>query len=165
MIRGKVWKYGENIDTEVIYPARYLVHFDPVEVGKHAMEDVDPDFSAKFKPGDIIVAGDNFGCGSAREQAAMTLKYAGAGAVVADSIARTFYRNAINNGLQAVALKGISENVADGDELELDMERGIIRNITSGGEWRTEPVQSIIIDILKAGGAIPYYKKQLKTDE
>lgn len=161
MIKGKAWKYAENIDTEVIYPARYLVYFEPQEVAKHAMEDIDPNFSSKINAGDIIVAGDNFGCGSAREQAAMTLKYAKVGAVIADSIARAFYRNAINNGLPAISLKGISKEISEGDELEVDLERGIIRDLTKNKEWRVDPIQGIVSEILKEGGAIPYYRKKL----
>ncbi|HYF82432.1 MAG TPA: 3-isopropylmalate dehydratase small subunit [Clostridia bacterium] len=162
MIRAKVWKYGKNIDTEEIYPARYLVHFDPKEVAKHAMEDIDPQFSQRVKPGDIIVAGDNFGCGSAREQAAMTLKYAEVGAIIADSISRAFYRNCVNNGLPVLAMEGISEKVNEGDELEVDLEQGIIVNHTTGTQWKTKPAPKLILDIISMGGAIAYYKKNLK---
>ena len=162
MIRAKVWKYGKNIDTEEIYPARYLVHFDPDEVAKHAMEDIDPEFSKRVKPGDIIVAGHNFGCGSAREQAAMTLKYAKVGAIIADSISRAFYRNCVNNGLPVLALEGISEKVNEGDELEVDFEQGAIRNLTTGMQWQTKPAPKLILNIISMGGAIAYYKKNLK---
>lgn len=162
MIKAKVWKYGKNIDTEEIYPARYLVHFDPEEVAKHAMEDVDPEFSKRVKPGDIIVAGHNFGCGSAREQAAMTLKYAKVGAIIADSISRAFYRNCVNNGLPVLAMEGISEKINEGDELEVDLEQGIIINHTTGMHWQTTPAPKLILDIISMGGAIAYYKRTLK---
>ncbi|KUO71814.1 MAG: 3-isopropylmalate dehydratase [Clostridia bacterium BRH_c25] len=162
MIRGKVWKYGKNVDTEEIYPGRYLVHFEPQEVAKHAMEDIDPKFAQRVKAGDIIVAGHNFGCGSAREQAAMTLKYAQVGAIVADSISRAFYRNAVNNGLPVLAMEGISEQVNEGDELEVDLESGVIANLTTGAKWQTKPAPKLILDIISMDGAIAYYKKTLK---
>lgn len=162
MIRGKVWKYGKNIDTEEIYPGRYLVHFDPAEVAKHAMEDIDPKFAERVSSGDIIVAGHNFGCGSAREQAAMTLRYAKVGAIVADSISRAFYRNCVNNGLPVIAMEGISEHVNEGDELEVDLRNGTIINHTSGKSWQTNPAPKLILDILSMGGAIQHYKRTIK---
>jgi 3-isopropylmalate/(R)-2-methylmalate dehydratase small subunit len=158
MIRGKVWKYGKNIDTDAIYPAKYLVYFDQEEVAKHAMEDIDPDFMNKVRPGDIILAEDNFGCGSAREQAAMALKYAKIGAVVADSFNRTFYRNAINNALPVLALKGISKLIDEGDDVEIDLKKGMIFNHTSGKQWTTLPMPKLALDIIAKGGAIAYYR-------
>jgi len=163
MIRGKVRKFHENVDTDAIYPARYLVYFEPEEVVKHVMEDLDPDFARRIKPGDVIVAGENFGCGSAREQAAMTLKYAQIGAVVANSICRTFYRNAINNALPVLALPGISEQFSEGDDLGYNFENGLLINYTTGREWRTEPLTGLILDIFKVGGAIAYYGKGTNT--
>ncbi len=161
MISGKVWKYGQNVNTDAIYPAKYLVHFEPEEVVRHVMEGLDPEFIAKAKPGDIIVAGDNFGCGSAREQAAMAIKLAQIGAVVADSFNRTFYRNAINNALPVIALKGISKEIAEGDEIEIDMETGKIIDHTIGKQWSAVPTPGFILDILNMGGAIAYYRGKI----
>jgi 3-isopropylmalate/(R)-2-methylmalate dehydratase small subunit len=158
VIRGKVWKYGKNIDTDGIYPAKYLVYFAPEEVAKHAMEDIDPDFMKKVKPGDIIVAESNFGTGSAREQAAMTLKFAGIGAVVADSFNRCFYRNAVNNALPVVSLKGISQLIDEGDDVEINLEKGLIINHTSAKQWEAAPMPELLLDIIAAGGAVPYYR-------
>lgn len=158
MIRGRVWKYGRNVDTDGIYPARYLVYFEPAEVAKHAMEDIDPEFINKVAPGDIIVAEDNFGTGSAREQAAMALKYAKIGAVVADSFNRTFYRNAVNNALPVLALSGISQQVREGDDVEIDLEKGLIIDHTTGLRWLTKPTPPLLLDIIASGGAIPYYR-------
>jgi 3-isopropylmalate/(R)-2-methylmalate dehydratase small subunit len=158
MIRGKVHKLGKNIDTEVIYPARYLVYFEKDEVAKHVMEDVDPSFASKITSGDIIVSESNFGCGSAREQAATALKYAGIGAVLSDRLARTFYRNAINNCLPAFSVEGISSFVSEGDTLEIDMEKGIIHNISTGGKTQFNPPPPLICELL-ASGAIQRYKK------
>lgn len=160
MIRGRVWKYGKNIDTDAIYPAKYLVYFDPKEVAKHVMEDIDPNFINKVKPGDIVLAEDNFGCGSAREQAAMALKYAQIGAVVADSFNRTFYRNAINNALPVLALKGISKLINEGDDVEIDLEKGMIVNHTKGKQWTTAPMPKLALDIIAKGGAIQYYREK-----
>lgn len=157
-MRGKVWKYGKNIDTDAIYPAKYLVYFEPEEVAKHAMEGLDPDFMKKIRPGDIIVAEGNFGTGSAREQAASTLKFAKIGAVVADSFSRTFYRNAVNNALPVLALDGISKQVEEGDDLEIDLARGLIVNHTSGRKWSTAPMPQLLLDIIAQGGAVPYYR-------
>jgi 3-isopropylmalate dehydratase small subunit len=159
MIRGNALKYGENIDTDVIYPAKYLVHFERDEVAKHAMEGIDPAFASKVKKGDIIVAGRNFGTGSAREQAAMTLKYAGLGAIVADSFNRTFYRNAINNGLPVLAFDGISGYIDEGDVVEVDLKTGVIVNATSGKSFTAEASPEFILKILELGGAIPYYSE------
>jgi 3-isopropylmalate/(R)-2-methylmalate dehydratase small subunit len=157
MIRGRTFKLGKNIDTEVIYPARYLVYFDKDEVAKHVMEDVDPAFASKIKPGDIIVSESNFGCGSAREQAATALKYAGIGAVLSDRLARTFYRNAINNCLPAFSVEGISAFVSEGEVLEIDIEKGIITNVDRGERIHFAPPTSLIKKILETG-AIAHYK-------
>lgn len=163
-LRGKVWKYGDDIDTDVIYPGKYLVSFDPEEAAVHAMEGVEKDFPGKISRGDVLVVGKNFGCGSAREQAALALKYAGVGAVIAESFARTFYRNAINIGLPAVEAKGIGKEFGEGDEVEIDLDKGLIRNLTKGREFALEPQHPFILEILKAGGAIPYYRSRVKTN-
>jgi 3-isopropylmalate/(R)-2-methylmalate dehydratase small subunit len=158
VIRGRAWKYGKNIDTDGIYPAKYLVYFAPEEVAKHAMEDVDPGFLKKIKPGDIIIAESNFGAGSAREQAAMALKFAQIGAVVADSFNRCFYRNAVNNALPVVPLKGISKLINEGDDVEIDLEKGLIIDHTSVRQWSAAPMPGLLLDIIAAGGAVPYYR-------
>lgn len=158
MIRGRVWKYGRNVDTDAIYPARYLVYFDPAEVAKHAMEDIDREFMKKIKPGDIIVAGANFGTGSAREQAAMALKFAQIGAVVADSLNRTFYRNAVNNALPVLAIPGISTQIQEGDDVEIDLEQGLIVDHTTTKQWHAAPMPTLLLEIVAAGGAVPYYR-------
>jgi len=160
-VRGKVWKYGDELDTDVIYPGKYLVTFDPTEAGKHAMEGIDPDFHKKISKGDILVAGRNFGTGSAREQAAVALKSAGVGLVIADSFARTFYRNAINVGMPVLELKGIKNKVDEKDELEVDLDHGVIRNITKGENYPFPAMPPFIMEILKVGGAVPYYKNRI----
>jgi len=160
-VRGKVWKYGDELDTDVIYPGKYLVTFDPIEAGKHAMEGIDPDFHKKISKGDILVAGRNFGTGSAREQAAVALKSAGIGAVVAESFARYFYRNAINVGLPVVEVKGIKGQIDEKDEIEVDLDRGVIKNITRDKEFQFSPLPPFIMEILKVGGAVPYYKNRI----
>lgn len=161
-ISGKVWKYGDNIDTDVIYPGKYLVHFDPEEVAKHVMEGMGDGFAEKVQKGDLIVAGQNFGTGSAREQAAMALRYAGLAAILADSFSRTFFRNAINNALPVVAVKGISKWVEEGEELEVELTKGIIRKVNTGEELKFIPHPQLIMDIVNAGGAINYYKEKNK---
>jgi 3-isopropylmalate/(R)-2-methylmalate dehydratase small subunit len=164
-IRGKVWKYGDEIDTDGIYPGKYLVSFDPGEAAQHAMEGIEPDFHDKISKGDILVVGNNFGSGSAREQAALALKYAGVGAVIAESFARTFYRNAINIGLPVIEMKGIHGLIAEKDEVEVDLDGGKIRNLTQGKEYRFPPIDAFIMELLKMGGAIPYYKSRIKRQD
>jgi 3-isopropylmalate/(R)-2-methylmalate dehydratase small subunit len=161
-IRGKVWKYGDEIDTDVIYPGKYLVSFDSEEAGKHALEGLEKDFYKKISKGDILVVGRNFGTGSAREQAAVALKSAGVGLVIADSFARTFYRNAINVGMPVLELKGIKDKVDEKDELEVDLDHGVIRNITKGKDYPFPAMPPFIMEILKVGGAIPYYKGRIE---
>ena len=158
-MRGKAWKYGDDIDTDVIYPGKYLVSFNPAEAAKHAMEGLETDFYRKITEGDILVAGRNFGSGSAREQAAVALSSAGISAVIAESFARSFYRNAINVCLPVVEIKGIHNLTNEGDELEIDLEQGLIRNLTRKEDYRFHPLPPFIMDILKAGGAVAYYKK------
>ncbi len=162
-IKGKVWKYGDDIDTDVIYPGKYLVSFDPAEAAKHAMEGLEPDFYKKIAKGDILVVGKHFGGGSAREQAAVALRSAGISAVVAESFARAFYRNAINVCLPVIELKGIQGLADEGDEMEIDLEGGLIRNITKNAEHRFPALPSFLLDILKAGGAVAYYKQKARA--
>lgn len=157
---GKAFVYGKNIDTDQIYPGRYLDLTDAPDVAKHAMEGADPDFVAEFAPGDIIVAGTNFGCGSSREHAAVTLKAAGVGAVVAESFARIFYRNGINLGMPLLVAPGITAGISRGDELAVDMEKGEIVNRTKNTVHPVEPVTDYAKSILEAGGIKPLLKAE-----
>jgi 3-isopropylmalate/(R)-2-methylmalate dehydratase small subunit len=160
-VRGRVWKYGDEIDTDVIYPGKYLVSFDPAEAAKHAMEGLETDFYKKIQKGDVLVVGRNFGSGSAREQAAVALRSAGVGAIVAESFARVFYRNAINVGLPVVELKGVRDQVDEKDEIEVDLDGGVLKDITKGKELRFPSLPPFIMEILKVGGAVPYYKSRI----
>jgi len=158
VIKGKVWKFGDNIDTDVIIPARYLNTSDPEKLAPHIMEDIDPDFTKKMSRGDIIVAGENFGSGSSREHAPIALKGAGIGAVIAKSFARIFYRNSFNMGLPIFQLPK-ADQISEGDEVEIDMEKGIIKNLTKGEEYQFSPVPPFMQQLIEAGGLIPYAKK------
>ena len=162
-ISGRVWKYGDNINTDVILPGKYLMINDPIELGKHAMEGVDEQFSQKVKKGDIIVGGRNFGSGSSREHAPLALKAAGVGAVIADSLARIFYRNAINLGLPVLECPGISELVQEGDSIMVDVLKGEVMNSSTGLSLKTVPLPEFIISILRSGGLVPYLREH--TDE
>jgi 3-isopropylmalate/(R)-2-methylmalate dehydratase small subunit len=155
-IRGRVWRFGDNVDTDVIAPARYLDSPDPQDWAAHTMEPLDPEFAKKVARGDIIVAGENFGCGSSREHAPIALKWAGIEAVVAESIARIFFRNAINNGLAVLECKGISEETRAGDELEIDLRTGEIKNLTTDQRFRFVEVPDFILEIIAKGGLVPY---------
>ena len=159
-MKGKAWKYGDDIDTDVIYPGKYLVSFDPAEAAKHAMEGLETDFYKKIQKGDILVVGKNFGSGSAREQAAVALRSAGVSAVVAESFARSFYRNAINVCLPVVELPGIHAATGEGDELEIDLDGGAVSNLTKKMVHKFPPLPPFIMDILRAGGAVAYYKQK-----
>jgi 3-isopropylmalate/(R)-2-methylmalate dehydratase small subunit len=158
---GKAFVFGKNIDTDQIYPGRYLDLTDPPEVAKHAMEGAsDPDFQQDFKPGDIIVAGTNFGCGSSREHAAVTLKAMGAGAVLADSFARIFYRNGINLGLPLLVAPGIAAGVQRGNVLEIDLDQSAVRDLTQGASYPLEPVSDYARRILESGGIKPLLRAE-----
>jgi len=163
LIRGRVWKFGNDIDTDVIIPAKYLRSVDQSVWPKHVLEGVDPEFSSKVKPGDIIVAGKNFGCGSSREQAALAIKWAGVAAVVAETFARIFFRNAINNGLPLIEAKGISGMVEEGDVIEIDLDSGLVK--TPRGEVKSAPLPPFLQDILRSGGLVEYYKAHVKRDQ
>ena len=163
MIRGKAWKFGDHIDTDVIIPARYLNTSDPVELARHCMEDADPEFAGKVHPGDIIVAGENFGCGSSREHAPIAIKAAGVACVVAKSFARIFYRNAFNTGLPIVECPEGVEAIQEGDEVEVDLERGVVRDITKGEEYPFAPIPSFIQELLSKGGLLEYVKERMKA--
>ncbi len=159
-IEGKVWKFGDNIDTDVIIPGRYLRTFSLDELASHAMEGVDPDFAKNVEEGDIIVADDNFGCGSSREQAAVVLKHLGVSAIVAKSFARIFYRNAVNIGLPVIAADIDAKN---GDILDIDLENGVITNKTIDKSFKIESFKKFMLDILKQGGIVSHYLE--KRDE
>lgn len=161
-IRGKVWKFGDNIDTDVIIPARYLNTINSEELGKHCMEDVDPEFSKKVSPGDIVVAGKNFGCGSSREHAPVALKACGISCVIAESFARIFYRNAFNTGLLILECPQVVTETEEGDELEIDPEEGIIVNLTKNKIFYTKPIPPFMKAILEDGGLIPHILKKYK---
>ena len=162
-ITGRAFVYGPNIDTDQIYPGRYLELTDAADVGKHAMEGVDPAFVGEFRKGDIIVAATNFGCGSSREQAALTLKTAGVGAVIAESFGRIFYRNAINLGIPLITCKGAHAIAQRGDTLRVDLAAGQIINERTGQSVRAEPFSAYTMTILEHGGIKPLIKKQLES--
>ncbi len=156
ILKGTAIKYGDNVDTDVIIPARYLNSSDPKELAAHCMEDIDADFAKKIKPGDIIVADSNFGCGSSREHAPIAIKYAGISCVVAKSFARIFYRNAINTGLPIIETDAVIEN---GDELEIDLSAGKITNLTKGVTSTFPPFPPFLQGIIDAGGLMNAMKK------
>lgn len=159
--KGRAHKFGSNIDTDVILPGRYLNITDPEELAKHIMEGIDPGFFYKVKPGDIIVATTNFGCGSSREHAPLALKTAGISCIIAESFARIFFRNAINLGLPALESNAALE-IKDGDLLEVEVETGEIVNITQNKTYMAKPYPPFLLDIIKAGGLIEYTKRRLK---
>jgi methanogen homoaconitase small subunit len=158
-IEGKVWKFGDNIDTDVIIPGRYLRTFSLDDLAAHVMEGIDPNFAKNVKKGDIIVADWNFGCGSSREQAPVALKHAGVSAIVAKSFARIFYRNAINIGLPVIVANVDAKN---GDVLKISLEKGIIENLNTQKTFKIEPFKKFMLDILKDEGLVSHY---LKTKE
>jgi len=163
IIKGKTWKFGANIDTDAIIPARYLNTSDPSELAKHVMEDADPAFPGKVKNGDILVAGNNFGCGSSREHAPIAIKAAGIQAVVAPSFARIFYRNAFNIGLPIFESAEASASIAEEDEIEIDADKGTIRNITKSEEYTAKPIPPFMQELIAAGGLVEWTKKRLKS--
>jgi len=166
VIQGRVWKFGDNVDTDVILPFKYKARtIDPQELAQHVMEGIDPDFPKKVRPGDIIVAGRNFGCGSSREQAPLAIKAAGIVAVVAESFARIFFRNAINVGLPVLEVKGISEKTDSGDVLQIDLQQGIVRNLSKGLTFKAVPMPDMLMEILKEGGLVNYIKKRRARDQ
>ncbi|MGI6152498.1 MAG: 3-isopropylmalate dehydratase small subunit [Christensenellaceae bacterium] len=157
--KGHVFKYGDNVDTDVIIPARYLNTSDEKELAAHCMEDIDSTFIERVQPGDIIVAEKNFGCGSSREHAPIAIKAAGISCVIAKSFARIFYRNAINIGLPILECEDAANELRQGDEVEVDFDSGLIKNLTRGKEYRAEPFPPFIQDIISAGGLIESIKK------
>ena len=153
-VRGNVFKYGDNVDTDVIIPARHLTTSDPAELAKYCMEDIDSDFAKDVRPGDIIVASRNFGCGSSREHAPIAIKGSGISCVIASSFARIFYRNAINTGLPIMECAPAAEAAEKGDVLEIDFETGIIKNITKNEEYQSGAFPEFIQRIIAAGGLL-----------
>ncbi len=151
---GKVHKYGDNIDTDVIIPARYLNTADHKELASHCMEDIDTEFVKKVNDGDIMVAGENFGCGSSREHAPISIKASGISCVIASTFARIFYRNSINTALPILECKEASEKIENGDEVEVDFDTGIITNKTKNETYQAEPFPEFIKDIINAGGLL-----------
>ena len=156
--KGYVHKYGDNLDTDVIIPARYLHIADKKELATHCMEDIDPNFPKVVRPGDIVVGGQNFGCGSSREHAPMVLLECGVSCVIAGSFARIFYRNAINIGLPILECSEASKKIEAGDEIAVDFDSGLITNLTKGETYTAEPFPAFIQEIVKAGGLLPWIK-------
>jgi 3-isopropylmalate/(R)-2-methylmalate dehydratase small subunit len=161
ILRGKSWKYGDNVDTDVIIPARYLNMSTAEELAPHCMEDLDPGFATAVRPGDVIVAGENFGCGSSREHAPLALKGAGVSCVVAQSFARIFYRNAINVGLPILESPAAVAGVEAGQQLEIDLEAGQIRNRTTDQVYQAEPYPPFMMAIIRAGGLVAYTRARI----
>ena len=162
ILKGKVWKFGDNVDTDAIIPARYLNTSDPKELSRHVMEDADKEFSGKVKSGDILIAGANFGCGSSREHAPIAIKAAGIQAVIAKSFARIFYRNAFNTGLPIFESEIASEKVRQGDRIEIDADRGSIKNVTRDEQYSVKPIPSFMQELISVGGLIEWTKKRIK---
>ena len=162
IIKGPAIKFGNNIDTDVILPGKYLVLVDPCELAKHALENLDQTFPQKAKKGIIVVGGKNFGCGSSREQAPLALKYAGVKCIIAESFARIFFRNAINIGLPVIECKGIFNSVETGDALAVDFEEGRIENVSTGKKFEVEKLPPFIIEILTDGGLIENLRRKMK---
>jgi 3-isopropylmalate/(R)-2-methylmalate dehydratase small subunit len=161
MLTGKVHKYGANVDTDAIIPARYLNVSDPAELARHCMEDIDPDFVKRVKPGDIIMATTNFGCGSSREHAPLAIKTCGVSCVIAQSFARIFFRNAINIGLPLLECIEAVEQTGSGDILEVDLAAGKIRNVTRNLTFTAKPYPDFMSELIADGGLIEHTKKRL----
>jgi len=161
-IEGRAWCFGDNLDTDGIIPARYLNTSDPRELAAHAMEDADPTFAAGVSPGDVVVAGRNCGCGSSREHAPLALKAAGVGAVIAPSFARIFYRNSFNIGLPILECAEAAAGIEAGDRVRVDLESGLIVNLTKGREYRAQPVPPFMQRIIACGGLINYVRERME---
>ncbi len=163
--KGNAFRYGRDIDTDVIIPARYLNTSDAQELAKHCMEDLDVTFTQRVQPGDIIVAEENFGCGSSREHAPIAIKAAGINVVIAKSFARIFYRNAINTGLAILECPEAVDAISEGDEVKVDTDSGVITNMTTGQEFQAQPFPPFIAEIIEAGGLVPRWKSKLAAEE
>ena len=160
MIKGTVHKYGDNVDTDVIIPARYLNTPDAKELAAHCMEDIDAEFAGRVRPGDIVVAGRNFGCGSSREHAPIAIKASGVACVVAESFARIFYRNALNIALPILECPDAARAIASGDEVSVDIESGEIADLTTGERFAAEPFPPFMQELIKAGGLVAYLRSR-----
>lgn len=161
IIKDRAIRYGDNVDTDVIIPARYLNTTNEDELASHCFEDLDADFKQKVKESKIIIAGENFGCGSSREHAPLSIKASGVKLIIAKTFARIFFRNAVNIGLPVIPCAEAAEKIRQGDELEVDMDKGVIKDITSGREFKINPVPAFIQEIISSGGYINYTKKSL----
>lgn len=161
VLRGHVFRYGDSIDTDGIIPARYCTNYHPEDLAPHCLEDVDATFSKRVKPGDIIAAGNNFGCGSSRENAPIAIKGAGVSCVIASSFARIFFRNSINIGLPILIAPDAVDGINEGDEVEVDPSSGTIKNLTRGGSWQAAPFPEEVQEIIDAGGLVGYVRKRL----
>jgi len=157
--KGKVWKFKDDVNTDEIIPARYLNTIDPKELGSHCMEDIDPEFSKKISRGDVIVAGKNFGCGSSREHAQISIKGAGISCVIAENFARIFLRNSINMGLPILEIEDIS-GIKEGDYLEVDLNNGSVLNLTEHKEYKAKMLPRFIQEIIRSGGLLKWIKKK-----
>jgi 3-isopropylmalate/(R)-2-methylmalate dehydratase small subunit len=155
----RAWVFGDDVDTDQIIAGRYLVKLDPRELAKHVMESADPKFASKVRKGDVIIAGRNFGCGSSRERAPLALKAAGISAVVAESFARIFYRNAINLGLPVLACPGVRKEFKTGDSVRIDVRAGEVKNLSTGKTFKAEPLPDFLSEIVLEGGLLRYMKK------
>jgi 3-isopropylmalate/(R)-2-methylmalate dehydratase small subunit len=162
--QGTAHVYGRDIDTDVIIPARYLNTSDPDELAAHCMEDLDPEFVGKVETGDVLVAAENFGCGSSREHAPISIKAAGVSVVIAKSFARIFYRNAINTGLPIMEAPDAVEGISDGDRVTVDADTGLITNETTGESWQAQPFPEFIKAIIEKGGLIPSIRERLAEE-
>ncbi len=161
MLKGKVHKYGANVDTDVIIPARYLNLSEPDELAEHCMEDIDKDFLKRVQPGDIMVATTNFGCGSSREHAPLAIKASGISCIIAKSFARIFFRNAINIGLPLLECDEAVDKIEDGDMVEVDLSRGRIKNLNSGLVFTAKPYPDFMAELIAAGGLVEYTRKRI----
>ena len=161
-IKGRVYKFGDDIDTDQIIPARYMNTYDPAELAAHCMEDADPSFAGRVEPGAVIVAGKNFGCGSSREHAPIAIKAAGVSCIIASTFARIFYRNAVNIGLPILECPEAAEALQEGDQVEVDLVKGVIKNLTSGEEYHAAPFPPFMQGIIEQGGLINYVRERMK---
>ena len=162
ILQGKAWRFGNDIDTDLIIPARYLNTSDPRELATHCMEDADPEFAAKVRPGEVIAAGKNFGCGSSREHAPIAIKAAGVSCVIAASFARIFYRNAINIGLPILESPEASQKIGEGDQIRADLDTGKITNLTKDETYQAAAFPPFMQELIRSGGLIEYVKGKQK---
>ena len=165
ILKGKAHKYGDNVDTDVIIPARYLNTSDPDELASHCMEDIDPDFIKKVQPGDMIVGEDNFGCGSSREHAPLAIKTAGVSCVIAKTFARIFYRNSINIGLPILQCPEAVDGISAGNEVEVDTASGKITNLSTGKSYQAMPFPEFMQTLISAGGLVAYARERINSGQ